>query len=223
MTTPNPNIPTSNGNAGIYRGKIQVHYTDEKGIPSSKLFYAVEAVRGTWLSAVCRRLGWAAIYGPDQGYGAYVEGVVHKADGSIYVDSPVKMDHAITAFTWRQHGRGGRVPLSRAFARTPGHKVDEVTRAWDRSWTDSMKAMDDKFRAAQTKLYMTVAESGGDVSQVSAFRLREFMKKKAKRKHTTPARHCDTIMVGVAEPWKNLIPTNMRHYWDLFRKAGYPN
>lgn len=50
-------------------------------------FHVIEAIEGTWLSAACRKFGWGAEYGPEDGYGAYVEGIVRREDGSYIWDA----------------------------------------------------------------------------------------------------------------------------------------
>jgi hypothetical protein len=83
--------PIGKGNAGLHEGKVKLRYLDEIGRPQQDEFHKIKAVPGTWLSAACRRYGWGAIYGKKDGYGAYVEGVVRKEDGSFYQDAPGPM------------------------------------------------------------------------------------------------------------------------------------
>jgi hypothetical protein len=74
-----------NYNSGVYHGQRQVFFTDKKsGVMKTNLFHIIEAIEGTWLSAACREHGWGAEYGPEDGYGAYVEGIIRREDGSYF-------------------------------------------------------------------------------------------------------------------------------------------
>lgn len=69
-------------NPGKYHGlrPIQVNIA---GVWHTWNFHIIEAKKGTWLSAATRKFGWGDVYGPEDGYGAYVKGVVRREDGSF--------------------------------------------------------------------------------------------------------------------------------------------
>lgn len=75
--------PRGEGNPGIYYGRKQINFIDkESGAILTNIFHVIQAIEGTWLSAACRAHGWGAVYGPEHGYGAYVECIVRREDGS---------------------------------------------------------------------------------------------------------------------------------------------
>lgn len=74
------------GNPGIYLGRRQINFIYD-GVFHTGIFHVIQAIKGTWLSAATRQLGWGAVYGPEDGYGAYVEGIVRREDGSYIWDT----------------------------------------------------------------------------------------------------------------------------------------
>ncbi len=77
-TTKKKKIP----NAGIDHGIIQLLFVDKKsGAIQTGYWHVIEAIEGTWLSEACKKFGWDKEYGPEDKYGALVEGVVRRTDG----------------------------------------------------------------------------------------------------------------------------------------------
>ncbi len=70
------------GNPGKYYGRKQVNFIIN-GVFHTGIFHIIEAIEGTWLSAATRKHGWGEVYGPKDGYGAYVKGVIRREDGSF--------------------------------------------------------------------------------------------------------------------------------------------
>jgi hypothetical protein len=70
------------GNPGIYLG-VRPFGVVINGVPHIGNFHLIEAIEGTWLSAATRKFGWGAVYGAEQGFGAYVKGIVLRMDGSF--------------------------------------------------------------------------------------------------------------------------------------------
>lgn len=74
------------GNPGIYLGKRQIRFVYD-GVMHTGIFHVIKAIEGTWLSAATRKFGWGKRYGPEDGYGAYVEGIVRNEDGTYIWDA----------------------------------------------------------------------------------------------------------------------------------------
>ena len=98
------------GNPGKYLGPRSRAVVIE-GVQHWGNFHLIEAIEGTWLSAATRKLGWGEVYGPEDGYGAYVPGIVRREDGS-YISGPAadKIEPGERFFIKIYEGKGGRMP-----------------------------------------------------------------------------------------------------------------
>ncbi len=82
-----------------------------KGVKHWGNFHIIEAIEGTWLSAATRKLGWGKEYGPEKGYGAYVEGIVRRMDGSCIWGAAANKIKPGECFAIKIYeGKGERMP-----------------------------------------------------------------------------------------------------------------
>lgn len=91
------------GNPGEYLGLRQVRFKHEVLGWTTGQFHVIRVVKGTWLSAATKKFGWGNVYGQKDGYGAYVEGIVRREDGSY-------------ASTWENHSVADHIIPGQLFA-----------------------------------------------------------------------------------------------------------
>ncbi|WP_419661205.1 insecticidal toxin complex protein, TcdB family [Desulfosarcina variabilis str. Montpellier] len=76
-----------NGRDSFNAGNILAEFQDDFG----DTFVAVQAKKGTWISATAKSLGLDETYSKEQGYGAYVEGVVYNEQWQIF-ENPDRLE-----------------------------------------------------------------------------------------------------------------------------------
>ncbi len=287
-------------------------------------FRVIQAIEGTWLSAAARKYGWGAVYGPREGYGAYIEGIVRREDGTpiwgadadkirpgeyfaiaiyeggsegprakrdkleltpeqqgrikirgpsvglaeavglsqeivgqllepvgvvlAFAAIPMQMAdlgrgphppmavarahcYAKTAFAWMEQGEKP-LPVSSVFHYLRDSPIvphqelfPVVQKAWEESWRETIRKLEEQFNEARTKIYMEVSRRNGNTRPLSLSALRRFAKDSLQSEFQTAAAYCDKCLasVGDANWWKNFFPPTVKPLWDLQRKTSYPD
>lgn len=86
-------------NAGLYLGLETIGVSTENGCYGEVDFHLVEAIKDTWLSAATRYFGWGAHFSEEDGYGAYIKGIVFRfEEPPTTIIDPTKAPSAIEDF-----------------------------------------------------------------------------------------------------------------------------